>query len=464
MKTNKLKIKIWKYFTLFSILILIFLWFFQVVFLKSYYKLVKTKEIKEVAKIIEKNNKSYNIENIIDNITYNKSICIEITDNKSIPLKSSSFISRGCLIGDIKEFPYKKNFINSNLDNTTYEIINPRFNNQTIIFAKKLANNKYLFINTSLDPIDGTANILKNQLIIVSIIVLILSFIIAFFLSKKISNPIIRINNAAKKMAKGNYNTVFDPQDDIEEITELANTLNYTRNELARTDELRRDLMANVSHDLKTPLTMIKAYAEMARDLNQKNKKKQTENLNVIIEETDRLTILVNDILTLSKMQSELDTLAIEEFDLIKEINSILKRYQIFIEKENYIFNFEKNKEEIFIKADKKKLEQVIYNLINNAINYTGNDNTVTIKVTEKETLINIEISDSGKGIREEDIPYIWDKYYKNKKKHKRNLIGTGLGLSIVKNILELHNFEYGIDSKKNKGTTFFFNIKKPSD
>ena len=217
--------------------------------------------------------------------------------------------------------------------------------------------------------------------------------------------------------------------------------------------------MANVSHDLKTPLTMIKAYAEMIVDLHSKDKKKQKEDVNTIVSETDRLTLLVNDILELSKTQSNIDTLEYSEFDLIELINNILNKYT-YLEKDNYKFIFNHNDDSIIIKADKTKLEQVIYNLINNAINYTGDDNTVTINVTNTNDIL-VEIIDSGKGIKDEDLPYIWDRYYKNKKKHKRNLVGTGLGLSIVKNILELHKFEYGVKTKLNEGSTFYFKVKK---
>lgn len=112
------------------------------------------------------------------------------------------------------------------------------------------------------------------------------------------------------------------------------------------------------------------------------------------------------------------------------------------------------------INADKKMIEQVIYNLINNAINYTGDDKVVTIKISLADNIL-VEIIDTGKGINKSELPYIWDKYYKNKKKHKRNLIGTGLGLSIVKNILKLHEYEYGVKSRKNKGSTFYFIIPK---
>lgn len=206
---------------------------------------------------------------------------------------------------------------------------------------------------------------------------------------------------------------------------------------------------------------MIKAYAEMVKDITYKDKDKREENLNVIIEEVDRLNLLVGDILDLSKMQSNIATLNKEEFDLVELINTILNRYKIYTITENYIFNFTTNKKQIMIYADKKKMEQVIYNLINNAINYTGADNTVTIKVTDYKKNTKVEIIDTGKGIKKEELDKIWDKYYKSDKTHKRNMIGTGIGLSIVKNIFVLHDYEYGVISKKDKGSNFYFYIKK---
>ena len=217
--------------------------------------------------------------------------------------------------------------------------------------------------------------------------------------------------------------------------------------------------MANVSHDLKTPLTMIKAYAEMIRDISYKDHDKMNEHLGIIVDETDRLTVLVNDILDLSRMQSNADTLSIETFDLADDIKTIVNRYQIIKETEKYIINVEMP-ESIKIKADKKKINQVIYNLINNAINYTGEDKTVTVRVTKHKKYYLVEIIDTGKGIKESEIPYIWNKYYKNDKNHQRNVVSTGLGLSIVKEILELHGYEYGVKSVLKKGSTFYFKIK----
>ncbi len=448
---NSLKSHIWLYLIIFTLMIVLFLWLFQVIFINKYYELSKADQIKRTTLEIIKN---YDEDvDYLDKISYEDNVCIEIVKNR-MTIYSSNESNRGCLISN---YQYKNDFFDSDVDEKTYKLINPLFDTKTLIYAKKYNDDVTIFVNASLEPLDNTISILSNQLIIVTIIVSLLAFVIGFFISKRISKPIEKMNKNALKLANGNYNFKFDNNSKISEIDELANTLNYAKNELEHTDELRRDLLANVSHDLKTPLTMIKGYAEMIRDLNYDNEEKRNANLNVIIEESERLNVLVEDILTLSKIQANKDTINKEEFDLITLINNIIKRYSIYKETEGYIFEVNTPKE-VIINADKKKIEQVIYNLINNAINYTGKDNRVIINVI-KNKKVRVEIKDTGKGIKEEDLPHIWEKYYHSKKKHKRNVIGTGIGLSIVKTILESHNFKYGVDSKLNKGTTFYFEI-----
>lgn len=464
MKLNNksLIVKIWSFLALFSILIITFLWFFQVIFIDTYYEWHKTNEINIMTKLVKNNYGKDNFENILNEIHYKRGICIEVNNLDSI-IYSTDNLNRGCLVEKYNPTLtiYKEKFMSSNEKSITYKITNEQLKSETLVYGIKLDDNIYAFLNTSIDPIDSTIVILKNQLIIVTGIVLILSFVIGFYISKKLSDPITSLNKSAKRLASGDYTVEFDNSSDIEEIDELANTLNSAKNALSQNDELRRELMANVSHDLKTPLTMIRAYAELVRDINYKDKVKREENLNIIIEEVDRLNLLVGDILNLSKMESSITKLDKEEFDLIELINTILNRYKIYTITESYVFNFVTNKNKVMVYADKKKIEQVIYNLINNAVNYTGKDNTVTIKVTENKKNVKVEIIDTGKGIKKKDIDKIWDKYYKNDKNHKRNMIGTGLGLSIVKNIFVLHDYEYGVTSKKNHGSTFYFYVKK---
>lgn len=439
---------------------MLFLWFFQVVFINQFYRNNKIQSIKNVANTITKYQYSTNFNTIVNSAAFEEEVCVEVVDEDLFTIYSSSFFGKGCISSKDISMNFKYDFIQGNDNNKAYEILNPRYKNDTLVYAVKLDNKKYAFVNTPIEPIDASAKIIKKQLRIVSIIVLILAILIALFISYFISQPIAKISKSAKELAKGNFNEKFPTDSNISEINELAETLNYASCELNKTDELRRDLMANVSHDLKTPLTMIKAYAEMSKDLHSKNKVKRDEDMNIIISEVDRLTVLVNDILTLSKLQSSIDELNYENFDLVEVIEEIISKYKFLKETENYKFIFNRDKDEYIISADKKKIEQVIYNLINNAINYTGEDNIVTVELENNC----ISISDTGKGIKEENIPFIWDKYYKNSKKHKRNLVGTGLGLSIVKQVLEAHNYQYGVKSKINNGTTFYFIVKEKED
>ncbi len=454
---NSLHFKTLEYLIVFSISILLLLWLVQIVFFKIYYEKYQINYMNElVEKIISIDNT--NVIESMDDITLDNNICLEYMDYYGNTYYYNNKIS-SCLLGHNKIIDKELIKFKQSGEETSFEkILNPINNSVSLLYGIKKGNG-YIFLFTSLEDIGTTTSLIKNQLIYVTLLAILFSIVIAMFLSRRIAKPISDMTKNAKILADGNYDVEFTTTG-IKEIDELANTLNYLEQEVSKTDEYRRDLMANVSHDLKTPLTMIKAYAEMIRDITLDNKEKTKENLNVIIDETDRLNILVNDILELSKLQNNQKTLNIEKFDIVELISDILKRYQIIKETENYNLILE-SPQSIIVKADKKRISQVIYNLINNAINYTGDDLKVTIRITENQKDCKIEIIDTGKGIDEKDLPNIWNRYYKKEKNHKRNVVGTGLGLSIVKNILEQHNFKYGVNSIKNKGTTFYFQIKK---
>lgn len=490
-RSRSLKRKVWTYLTLFSCIILICLWLFQVVFLNSYYTWYKQRDMEKVVNKIAQSYHPDTLETMLDTISYDQGVCIEIITNGETSYGSDRF-NKGCMLlnprkdkpvldqidtqnkqlEELKEskketdndmIVFQNEFMDSKKKKDHIILTNPRFHNQMLVYGLKLDQDVYAFVSASLQPLDATTKILTSQFIYVSIGVLLLSFIIGYLISKKISKPVIQLNDEATKMAKGNYDIHFETNSEIKEIDELAHTLNHAKDELAVTDELRRELLANVSHDLKTPLTMIKAYAEMVRDLTYQDDKKRTEHLNVIIEESDRLNELVNDILELSKMQSNLTVLHQENFNITELVHTIVSRFQILTELEGYQFVLTA-KEDYYVYADIKKIEQVIYNLIGNAINYTGTDKKVVITIKELEEQIRIEIKDTGNGIKEEEIHKIWDKYYKSNKKHKRNAYGTGLGLSIVKQILEYHHALYGVQSELGVGTTFYFELEKKKD
>lgn len=457
-KKNSLRFHFLCFFFLFSILILGFLWGFQVLFLKQFYQHEKEKSIQKVGNFILKNQMKDNFVSLLDGVSIENEVCITITDSNHY-LYESIFFEKGCLMDGNLKSSYIEQFIHSGLEENTNSFQNDQYENQTLVYALKLNDSQYAFIHTPLEPIDQTAAVLKKQLVVVMILVFVLSFLLSLWISKYLARPIHQLNEQSKRLASGDLESPFDDQSSILELNEFSNTLNFARLELQKTDDLRRELMSNVSHDLKTPLTMIKAYAEMSQDLHAKDPIKQKEDMDIIVSETDRLSNLVNDILDLSKMESHIDELEMEKFHLYELIQEILKRYSFYEELNQYEFSFQSNKKRIYVVADKRKMEQVLYNLINNAITYTGEDHKVEIHLqVEKEDVL-VQIKDTGKGIPKEEIPYIWNHYYKSQKNHQRNLVGTGLGLSIVKSILEKHQFPYGVDSVVGEGSTFYFRM-----
>ncbi len=429
------------------------------VFLKVFYEKYQIKDMNRIANTIA-NTKLEDLEDTIKNIVYKNNVCIEYVSKDGI-VSLYNDMSTGCMIGkDNRQFDvYKKELLDSGEDMKAIKFVNSDYKSKALLYLVKNKEGGFVFIFSMLSSVESNTVVIRGQLIYITFVVIILAIIISLFLSNKISKPIIDITEKSKELANGNYNVVFQ-KNGIVEIDELSDTLNYLESEVSKTDEYRRDLMANVSHDLKTPLTMIKAYAEMVRDLSYNDKEKREEHLNIIISETDRLNVLVGDILALSRLQANAEVLNIETYDLRQELESIVAKYEIIKETEDYKISIE-SPDKVKVRADKNKINQVLYNLINNALNYTGEDKKVTIKITEEKRDYLVEVIDTGKGIEKKQLEHIWDRYYKHEKNHKRNIVGTGLGLSIVKNILVSHNFKYGVKSKINEGTNFYFKIKK---
>jgi signal transduction histidine kinase len=315
-----------------------------------------------------------------------------------------------------------------------------------------------VIIRAVITPVDATVATLQVQLIVVSVVMLLLSVLLAIGMAKRFSRPIEEITKSAETLAKGNYDTRFTGKG-FYEIVALADTLNTAAVELGRVEGFRRDLLANVSHDLRTPLALIYSYAEMINDFPEET---TPEQMRVIMNETKRLTTLVNDVLDLSKLQSDMGELHAAQYNLTENIRMNAERVGKLLESEGFEIDFHYDGD-VFVPADETKIDRVFYNLLINAANYSGNCRKITVTQTENaaENRVRITVSDGGEGIAAEDLPYIWERYYKNGKKHKRAVTGSGLGLSIVKKIIEMHGGSYGVTSAFGKGSEFWFELKK---
>lgn len=440
------------------------MWLFQVVFLQKFYITMKTQDVKEATIKISQHYGENDYEKILDDIAKQYSVAIRIVGRYGMRdiYSNNDYMSGASIIhgyADISAYVMK---IQNSNGYFCEQIKSPRSNTDTFLIGTAIYDkigdiDCYLLVNSNLAPVGSTVDILQKQLVIISIILLIISFALSYFISKKIARPIDKITKSAKRLAKGEYDIQFDGGNYLE-CVELADTLTYASKQISKVDKQQRDLIANVSHDLRTPLTMIKAYAEMIRDLSGNNPVKREEHLNIIIEETDRLSLLVNDMLDLSKLENGGISLSPVKFDIMTRLEEIIERYKGLSEKMGYHITFTPDTE-AFVECDIVKIEQVIYNLINNAVNYTGDDKNVYIQQINEKDWVKITVTDTGQGISEEDLKLIFDKYYRAKT--RREVIGTGLGLSIVKAVLNKHKFPYGVQSKLGEGTTFWFKIKR---
>lgn len=315
---------------------------------------------------------------------------------------------------------------------------------------------RLIIVESEITPVTSVVETLRFQLIIMTAVLVVISVVIAFFTARSIAKPIADTNEKAKSFAKQDYDVEFKGGP-YKEIKELNDTLAYSASELKKVDSLRKELISNISHDLRTPLTMITGYSEVMRDL---PGEMTPENIQIIIDEASRLNSLVTDLLDISRLESGTADVKKTPFSLTRCIESIFSRYTKLIENEGFNITF-RYEEEVFVEGDELRMTQVLYNLINNAINYVGDDKTVEVVQTVLEDKVRVDVIDHGEGIPAEQIPYIWDRYYRVDKEHKTAKIGTGLGLSIVKNILKAHDAQFGVESEPKKGSDFYFMMKR---
>ena len=487
----------WKMFATllaFTLFVLAILWYFQIVHLENFYKYIKKRELMNTAKNLEKNLSHSDLEEYLGDMAKEYDLGISIVDNNGSSLYSANiseishiYIMTQTQFNDIKEqveagggvATYEvegrdRGFIEKNRsvgepiappvpgevpDRPELDWFNePVSSAKSMVYVKSIDFNGttcYLMVSSLITPVDATVNTLRIQFIYITIIVLVLSIAHALIISSLVSKPLVKINDSAKQLAQGDFDIHFEG-DGYKEVVELSKTLNYAADELGKAESLQRDLVANVSHDLRTPLTMITAYAEVMRDIPGEN---NPENVQIIIDEATRLTTLVNDILVLSKLQAGVTELELEYFDFTSSIKAVLKRFSKLTEQDGYKIVFE-YKDDVNIYADEYKIYQVLYNLINNAINYSGEDKEVIVRQIVHGDILRLEVEDHGAGIAEEELQNIWDRYYKIDKNHKRAVQGTGLGLSIVQNILKLHDAKFGVNSRLGAGSVFWFELK----
>ncbi len=458
---RSIRIRFWIYFSGLALFILILLWLLQIVFLNSFYKSMKIREVERAGEDIASQFEEDSFEETILYYSLQKGVHVQVFNEHGQLIFPNSpsdiYYQPGLERMDLQSYftPLLRKGLKSKV------FVEPTGDTQTssifyVNYLGQVGSEKYfLTANTTLNPVDTTIDILKNQLIIISAISITVAFILAYFLSNRLAAPLTSMAKTARELAYGNYDVEF-PESEYKEINDLAKTLNYATGELTKTLELRKDLIANVSHDLKTPLTVIKSYGEMIRDISGDNRELREKHIETILQETDYVTTFVNDMLDLSKVESELEDLKVYPLSLEELTREVLERFKLVVERDHYDIRLLVTSNRLIL-GDRSKLRQVLYNFISNAINYSKENKTIEITVEDREDKVIFSVRDYGQGIKEEMIPHIWERYTRGRDNYERQVVGTGLGLYISRNILQLHGFTYGVESEVGKGSCFYF-------
>lgn len=427
--------------------VLLLFWLTQVVFINRIYEYYKINQLKSYSEQIVQainNNNEMLISELIDK---SNARVIAITENDIVIAGNNrGHGMRGLGIPEILLRP----------TNTTkvvkYE--HPFLHIEYLSIVRPfLYNGKPAILIMSLPEasINDSVNLFKEVFWWIFALTIVSTLVVSSYMSKKFTRPIQILKNAAHEIASGNLNVKINYKEE-DELGDLAKSMNTMVKQLSITDKFRKDLIANISHDLKTPLGLIRGYSEMLLDYYGEDKEKREKYLNTVIKETERMSKLVDDVLQLSKLQSGMIEVKEETIDLEKLIFEILDIFEIQILEKNIEVKLENLK--VKVVADREMIKRAIINIISNAIASMENGGTLSITAELQDKNVLIKISDTGCGIPEKDLEHIFDRFYKGNKS------GTGLGLAIVKEILTLHQSDFGIRSKEGEGTTFYFTLK----
>ncbi|MFT4497755.1 sensor histidine kinase [Bacillus cereus] len=368
----------------------------------------------------------------------------------------------------------------SNSNQLSTFILDGGENIKNSIFVKPIIENgritEYAFAIASLQPVNEAMLVLKDYYVYALIIVFLVIILLSFYYSKIIVKPLIKINRVTKKMANFDFSEKLPvtADDEIGGLSGSINTLSVNlkdridRLNVANTklqqdiererqlEKTRKEFISGVSHELKTPLSVIRSFAEGIKDGVSKDTSYYTD---VILEETENMNRLIVEMLELAKLESGTYKLDMTTFSIGELTQQVYTKLLFSMEEKHLQVNIDADSS-ILVKANRSRIEQVVVNLLSNAIRYTPEGEKIQVSIIEAEDTVKVEIENTGNPIPEESLEKIWDRFYRLDASRSRHTGGTGLGLSIVKNILDLHHAEYGVYNTTNS-VVFYFNLQK---
>lgn len=330
------------------------------------------------------------------------------------------------------------------------------------VFAPITADFKvkgYVVIHCPMSNIQNASDSLLNISYIMLVILFLLSLIILIFFTEMVYIPLRKITEATEQYASGNMHYEFTVESE-DEMGYLAAILSYMASEIARSEDDQKKFVANVSHDFRSPLTSIKGYLEAMID-GTIPPEQYEKYLTIVLNETERLTKLTNSLLTLNNLNTKGMMLNKTDFDINTIIRSVAASFEGTCRQKMIGIELVLTGDEMYVVADMDKIQQVLYNLLDNAIKFSHHNSVIKLETVEKHNKVFVSVKDSGIGIPKDDLKLIWDRFYKSDLSRGKDKKGTGLGLSITKEIIQSHGEHINVISTEGVGTEFIFSLPK---
>lgn len=460
-------------------------WIMNSLFLQPFYSSYKSKSLK----VISSNLNSFGSEGL-ENENNERRITKLCEDNNvdllvidpALNTKYSSINNPE----DMQSILFKFIFSADESDNQIQKIKDTRNNSEYYVVWGYLQNGDFYIMRTAIQSMIESVNISNRFMFAVGSSIIFIGIIVSAFIAKRITKPIRELTDISDRMIHLDFNAKYtgNSEDEIgilgERMNNLSESLESTISELKTAnnelqqdirkkeeiDEMRRDFVSNVSHELKTPISLIQGYAEGLKECINDDAESREFYCDVIMDEAAKMNKLVRNLLSLSQIESGGEVITLERVDLHYLINNILESSTILIREKNIRINFNVP-ENMYVWADEYKIEEVITNYVSNAINHVSAENVIEISSDEyvdtednNKKIVRVKVFNSGAPIPVEDIDNIWIKFYKVDKARTREYGGSGIGLSIVKAIMDAHNRKCGVDNYEN-GVCFWFDVEK---
>ncbi len=469
---RSIRFNLWLTFVFMTVAMLAIMWIYELIFYSTLYVYFQENEIAAAGQRLSEGYIDYSLKNpnaignYIDNFATEEGVDVVVftlNDVGDATVRYAATPNAGVTVGGLDSAlldyylgrltGYNEGFVTNtlNAEGIAADIVVYGF--CTVIDREEI----FIYVSSALPSFGQARNTLVGQLAVITALCLVISVFVAYFGSGIAARPMRELTVRVMHDSRGKRRAPLATNTKLSEINELSAAFNKAFDDVESNNRFRRDLLANVSHDMKTPLTMIRAYSEMIRDISGGNKEKCAKQAQIIIDETDRLTSLITEVIELSKLEAGVLELHQSAVDIAAKLRATVHNFGIMEETKGYVFKTDIARR-LLVRADGDRIDRVIYNLLGNAMNYTGEDKTVTVRCRAVGQSARVEVIDSGKGMTEEELSTVWDKYYRLLQ-DKRRVVGSGLGLSIVKSILDLHGATYGVASEKGKGSNFWFEL-----